>query len=192
LNAAGQAGKLERIPIRRTPYEEVRIHTAVAVRRCAAREARDASVHAVDRPHQHFGGATQEAQMCKTAREFITGPGECVSEYETVLEGARKLADLGVAALPICGEDRNVLGMLSERDVVRIVAQRRDPDAVRIGRLAVAVASIEADAPIDHAWTTMMEHDLVQMPVTDDGRLVGVLRRSAISAHVSGRAVVPA
>lgn len=129
--------------------------------------------------------------MRKTAREFITGLGECVSEYETVLEGARKLADLDVEALPICGEDRNVLGMLSQRDVVRVVAQRQDPDAVRIGQLAVAVASIDADAPIDHAWTTMMEHDLVHMPVTDDGRLVGVLRRSALSAHIS-RPVVPA
>jgi CBS domain-containing protein len=130
--------------------------------------------------------------MYKTAREYVTGLGECVSEYETVLEGARKLADLGVDALPICGEDRNVLGMLSERDVVRIVAQRRDPDAVRIGRLQVqAIASVDADASIDDAWTTMMEHDLVQMPVTDDGRLIGVLRRTDISRLGEPRSIVP-
>jgi CBS domain-containing protein len=131
--------------------------------------------------------------MYKTAREYVTGLGECVSEYETVLEGARKLADLGVDALPICGEDRNVLGMLSERDVVRIVAQRRDPDAVRIGRLQFdAIASVDADASIDDAWTTMMEHDLIQLPVTDDGRLIGVLRRTDISGRLGApRTVVP-
>ncbi len=132
--------------------------------------------------------------MYKTAREYVTGLGECVSEYETVLEGARKLSELGVDALPICGEDRSVLGMLSERDVVRIVAQRRDPDAVRIGGLPVeAIASVDADASIDDAWTTMMEHDLVQMPVTDDGRLIGVLRRTDISGRLGApRTVVPA
>src|SRR3954447_16701822 len=131
--------------------------------------------------------------MHKTAREYVTGLGECVSEYETVLEGARKLADLGVDALPICGEDRNVLGMLSERDVVRIVAQRRDPDAVRIGGLPVqTIASVDADASIDDAWTTMMEHDLVQMPVTDDGRLIGVLRRTDIGGRLGApRSVIP-
>jgi len=123
--------------------------------------------------------------MYKTAREYVTGLGECVSEYETVLEGARKLSELGVDALPICGEDRSVLGMLSERDVVRIVAQRRDPDAVRIGGLPVAaVASVDADASIDVAWTTMMEHDLPHLPVTDDGRLIGVLRRTDLHGRI--------
>ena len=133
--------------------------------------------------------------MLKTAREYATGLGQCVSEYETVLEGARKLADLGVDALPICGEDRSVLGMLSERDVVRVVAQRRDPDAIRIGRLPVeAVAIIDADAAIEDVWTTMMEHDLLQMPVTDDGRLIGVLRRNDLSGSILERraSVVPA
>jgi len=132
--------------------------------------------------------------MCKTAREYVTGLGECVSEYETVLEGARKLAELGVDALPICGEDRNVLGMLSERDVVRVVAQRRDPDAIRIGRLPLeAIASVDADAPIADAWTTMMEHDLVRMPVTDDGRLIGVVRRADIRERpAAARPAIPA
>lgn len=123
--------------------------------------------------------------MYKTAREYVTGLGECVSEYETILEGARKLSELGVDALPICGEDRSVLGMLSHRDVVRVVAERRDPDAVRIGGLPLdAIASIDADASIDLAWTTMMEHDLVHLPVTDDGRLIGVLRRADLNGRI--------
>ncbi|MGB2711842.1 MAG: CBS domain-containing protein [Conexibacter sp.] len=153
------------------------------------REAGDASRGGRRMPHvvstSHSGGATQEEQMCKTAREFVTGVGECVSEYETVLEGARKLADFGVDTLPICGEDRSVLGMLSERDVVRIVAERRDPDAVRVGRLmAGEVTVVDADAPIDTAWSKMVEHDLVRMPVIDDGRLIGMLRRTDLNGRV--------
>jgi len=132
--------------------------------------------------------------MYKTAREYVTGLCECVSEYETVLEGARKLSELGVDALPICREDRSVLGMLSRRDVVQVVAERRDPDAVRIGGLPVAtVASVDADASIDVAWTTMMEHDLVNLPVTDDGRLIGVLRRADLNGRMrTSRSAVPA
>jgi CBS domain-containing protein len=38
----------------------------------------------------------------------------------------------------------------------------------------------------------MMEHDLVQLPVTDDGRLIGVLRRTDIGSRLgAARSVVP-
>jgi CBS domain-containing protein len=142
---------------------------------------------------RHSGGATQEEQMCKTAREYVTGVGDCVSEYETVLEGARKLAKLGVDALPICGEDRHVLGMLSERDVVRIVAERRDPDAVRVGRLTNgAIAVVDADAPIVDAWTTMVQQDLFGLPVTDEGRLIGMLRRTDLDGRLDDAPLAPA
>lgn len=129
--------------------------------------------------------------MCKTAREFVTGIGECVSEYETVLEGARKLAEFGVDALPICGDDRNVVGMLFERDVVRIVAERRDPDSIRIGLLAahVSVSVVDANAPIYDAWTTMIEGDLDSAPVTDEGRLIGMLRRTDLYSRIGERAI---
>jgi CBS domain-containing protein len=127
--------------------------------------------------------------MCKTAREFVTGIGECVSEYETVLEGARKLAAFGVDALPICGDDRTVVGMLSERDVVRIVAERRDPDAIRIGLLAHQVSVVDANAPIDDVLTTMAAHDLDSAPVTDEGRLIGMLRRTDLHGRIDERAV---
>jgi len=122
--------------------------------------------------------------MCKTAREFVTGVGECVSEYETVLEAARKLAAFGVDALPVCGEDRSVVGMLSGRDVVRVVAERRDPDAVRVGLLADRVAVVDANVPISEAWTTMVERDLASAPVTEEGRLIGMLRRTDLDERI--------
>lgn len=71
--------------------------------------------------------------MRTTTRDPLPAVGESVSEYETVLDGARMLAALDVETVPICGEDRRVLGTLSCQDVVRIVAQRRDPDAIRLG-----------------------------------------------------------
>jgi CBS domain-containing protein len=79
-----------------------------------------------------------EEQMRTTARDPRPAVGDSVSEYETVLDGARKLDALGVEALPICGEDRRILGTLSRQDIVRIVAERRDPDAIRLGSLLLS------------------------------------------------------
>jgi CBS domain-containing protein len=38
-----------------------------------------------------------------TARELMSQGVECVSSTETLVEAARKMRDLDVGALPICG-----------------------------------------------------------------------------------------
>ena len=53
-----------------------------------------------------------------TAREIMTGDATCVSSDETLVEAARKMADLQVGALPICGEDNRLAGLLTDRDIV--------------------------------------------------------------------------
>jgi CBS domain-containing protein len=75
--------------------------------------------------------------MSKTAREIMTGGAECVGENETLAAAAEKMARLDVGALPICGEDDRLTGMLTDRDiVVRAIAQGRNPNQVTTAELA--------------------------------------------------------
>ena len=53
-----------------------------------------------------------------TARELMTAGAECVGENETLVDAARKMRELDVGALPICGEDNRLKGMLTDRDIV--------------------------------------------------------------------------
>ena len=70
--------------------------------------------------------------MGKTAREVMTGGAECVDENETLRDAAKKLKDLDVGAMPICGEDNRLKGMLTDRDiVVKVLARARTPRADR-------------------------------------------------------------
>ncbi len=39
------------------------------------------------------------------AREVMSTDTQCVGEHESLLDAARKLAQLNVGAMPICGED---------------------------------------------------------------------------------------
>ena len=45
-----------------------------------------------------------------TAREIMTGGAECVGENESLVDAARKMRDLDVGSLPICGEDNRLKG----------------------------------------------------------------------------------
>ena len=60
-----------------------------------------------------------------SARDIMTGGAECIGENETLDEAARKMRDLDVGSLPICGEDNRLKGMLTDRDIVVEVHRRR-------------------------------------------------------------------
>ena len=55
--------------------------------------------------------------MGKTAREVMTGGAECIGENDTLLDAAKRLAELNVGAMPICGDDDRLKGMLTDRDI---------------------------------------------------------------------------
>jgi CBS domain-containing protein len=83
--------------------------------------------------------------MAKTARDVMTQGVECVGENETVADAAKKLADLDVGAMPICGEDDRLKGMLTDRDiVVEVLAKGKDPADVKAGELGDLVEAISA------------------------------------------------
>ena len=70
--------------------------------------------------------------MAKTARDVMTGDCECVGENETVLDAAKKMSQLDVGVLPICGEDDRLKGMLTDRDIVlKVLAAGKDPSRPR-------------------------------------------------------------
>src|SRR3954468_12153782 len=84
-----------------------------------------------------------------TARELMTPGAECAGENETLVEAARKMRDLDVGALPICGEDDRLKGMLTDRDiVVKCLAEGGDPNSTKAGDLAQGEpVTIGADDP---------------------------------------------
>jgi CBS domain-containing protein len=74
--------------------------------------------------------------MAKKARDVMTAGAECIGENETIIDAAKKMSELDVGALPICGEDDRLKGMLTDRDIVlKVLAAGKDPDSTTAGEL---------------------------------------------------------
>jgi CBS domain-containing protein len=141
------------------------------------------------------GGATAgggRRRSTATARAIMTGGVECVREHETVLEAARKMDQLGVGSLPICGSDERLKGMLTDRDiVVKVLALGQDPSSTTAGQLAQGKpVTIGADDSVQELARTMAQHQVKRLPVIDGHRLVGVVSEADLAEHASPEQVV--
>jgi CBS domain-containing protein len=124
--------------------------------------------------------------MAETVREVMSSDCECINSNETVLHAAKKLKELNVGAMPICGEDDRLKGMLTDRDiVVKVLAEGRDPASTTAGELGEGKpVTIGADDSIDEALRTMSEHKVRRLPVIDGHDLVGIVAQADIARNV--------
>ena len=124
----------------------------------------------------------------KTARDIMTPDCQCIGENETVLDAAKRLAELDVGAMPICGEDDRLKGMITDRDiVVKVLAKGKDPATVRAGELGAGdgnTITIGADDSIEEALRTMKEHKVRRLPVIDGKRLVGIVSQADVATNL--------
>jgi CBS domain-containing protein len=122
-----------------------------------------------------------------TAREIMTSGTECIGENETLEDAAKKMSELDVGALPICGEDDRLKGMLTDRDiVVKAVAQGRSPSEVQAGELGEGKpVTIGADDSAEEALQTMIDHKVRRLPVIDGHDLIGVVSQADIATSLS-------
>ena len=124
--------------------------------------------------------------MAQTAREVMTGGAECVGENDTIVDAAKRLAELDIGAMPICGEDNRLKGMLTDRDiVVKVLAQGKDPSSTTAGELGEGKpVTIGADDSIDEALRTMAGAKVRRLPVIDGHDLVGVVSQADLARNI--------
>jgi CBS domain-containing protein len=121
-----------------------------------------------------------------TAREIMTGGAECAQVGESVSDAARKMRDLGVGALPICGDDNRLKGVITDRDIVlNCVAEGMDTTEVKVEQYAGdEVVTIGADDSVEEALATMSRAGVRRVPVIDGHDLVGMVSQADIARHL--------
>ena len=124
--------------------------------------------------------------MAKTARDVMTGGAECIAESDSVLDAAKRLAELNVGAMPICGDDNRLKGMLSDRDIVtKVLARGKDPASTKAGELGEGKpVTIGADDTVDEALRTMADHQVRRLPVIDGHDLIGIVSQADLAKNV--------
>jgi CBS domain-containing protein len=97
-------------------------------------------------------------------------------EPETTLRRITEvLTDEAVGAVVVLGAS-GLVGLVSERDVVRAIANGADPDIMWAADvMAQDLVSTTSDEPLFKVMLVMAEHSVRHVPVVDEGELVGMV-----------------
>lgn len=130
--------------------------------------------------------------MATTAREVMTTDVTSIDENATALDAAQKMKELDVGALPICGTDERLKGMITDRDiVVGVLAAGKDPSstkAIDVGEGDGNTVTIGADDSLDEALETMKKHQVRRLPVIDGEKMVGIIAQADVAREAGDSA----
>jgi CBS domain-containing protein len=126
-----------------------------------------------------------------TAKDIMHTGATCVGEHETLAAAAEHMRDLGVGALPICGDDDRLHGMITDRDIViKCIAAGQDPNTTTASELAQgSTYHVDTDASIEEMLNVMEEHQIRRLPVIENHRLVGIVSEADIARHLPEHAI---
>jgi CBS domain-containing protein len=127
--------------------------------------------------------------MAKTIREVMTSKLCSIDTDKSVAYAAKMMRDEDVGIAPIVEGDR-LVGVLTDRDIaVRVVAEGRDPEQVKVTEVASRdVVTLDPQQDLEEALRLMARHQVRRLPVVEeDGRLVGVLAQADVAQEADDR-----
>ncbi|HIS59872.1 MAG TPA: CBS domain-containing protein [Candidatus Faecousia faecipullorum] len=110
-------------------------------------------------------------------RDVMTNPVIRIHPEESVAVAARTLANYNIGALPVCGSDGRICGLLTDRDIVtRCLASGKSPGATTVREIMTSnVISARPDMDAALAAGLMGSRQIRRLPVVENERLCGMV-----------------
>ena len=106
------------------------------------------------------------------------GELQTISADETVHAAVRKLVKHNIGALPVCDDSGDLVGIISERDVLRCVAADDAQAALQQKVAAIMSRNLVVSGPgndVEYAMHVMTDKRIRHLPILVDDELVNIL-----------------
>ena len=116
-------------------------------------------------------------------RELMSSPVVRIHPGENILVASRMMERCNVGAIPVCGNDGRLQGMITDRDIVtRCLAAERSPATTKVGDIMTAgVVAIRPDMDVSTAAALMGNRQVRRLPVMENGKLCGMISLGDLS-----------
>ena len=117
-----------------------------------------------------------------SVRDIMTVDVKTAPPDATVSDILRIMMENNIGSVVIVGPRREVLGIITERDLIRkVLLKGLNPRETRAEEImSKPVITIEPDASIQEAANLMKEKGIGHLPVVENGRVVGIVAEGDI------------
>ena len=113
------------------------------------------------------------------AHEIMTEAVVCTYPDMPIYDAIRLLSRRRLTGLPVVDEDLKLVGLLSEKDVLRIMNASDDHSENTVSDyMTTKVVSFDVNDNLIDLCDSIMENNFRRVPITKDGQLMGIVSGS--------------
>lgn len=121
-------------------------------------------------------------------RDVMSNPVIRISPEESVSVASRTLANYNIGALPVCGSDGRLCGMVTDRDIVtRCLAAGKSPTMTAVRDVMTqSISVVRPDMDTATAAALMSSKQIRRLPVMENGKLCGFVSLGDLATREEG------
>jgi len=112
------------------------------------------------------------------AREIMNPNPVTVSPNNSLVEAIKLLIDRRISGLPVIDEERRLVGMVSEKDVLRLLYDDSRGHWLVGDLMVTELRSFQADDDLADVCDCLMANHFRRVPILEGERLVGLISRA--------------
>ena len=123
----------------------------------------------------------QTATTVLTAGQIMQKPVLATTMRASARDVAAQLVRNEFSGMPVAERDGTLMGVVTEADILRVLSEGKAMETLTAGDIMTEKpATVDLEAPITEVIQILQEHRILRVPVTERGRLVGIISRSDI------------
>ncbi|MBW7992752.1 MAG: CBS domain-containing protein [Planctomycetes bacterium] len=113
------------------------------------------------------------------AKDIMTRKVVCTTQDTPVVDAIRLMAENNITGIPVVEDDMTLLGIISEQDVLRLFHTHEDEKGRTVSDfMSHPAIHFEQNEPLLDVCYCLRDNTIRRVPVTSNGKLVGIVSRS--------------
>lgn len=123
------------------------------------------------------------------ARNVMSKRVMTVKENVKIVDVMRLLVEHKITGLPVVSEDMNLLGIVTEKDILTMLLYGKDiKDKTAADLMTTEIVYFAEDEDLMTVFKSLVESNFRRVPILSDGKLVGIVSRRDIVNFLSKKA----
>ena len=115
------------------------------------------------------------------AKDIMTQPVITVTPDTPIYDAIRLLSSRRLTGLPVVDEDLELVGILTEKDVLHLLNEHQDrSDQIVADFMCENVTHFDANDNLIDLCDCLVQNAFRRLPITEENRLAGIISRSDV------------